>query len=313
MRNAWIAIGLCVCTAAQAQEVKEVKQDFGKQEEVKKVEWKAAASVGFSAAFGNTNLITLTGGGKVSRNDGKNKVALQIDGLYSAQKALRLRSGVAAASSVNDLDDSFDFGNPTAGSLLASLRYDRFFTKNNSVYATIYGGLDEPAAKKAIAGGQAGYARQIVKTRMHTLSGEAGYDFTYFDYATPTAPPPGFENTVLLHSGRLFLGYSLAIRDNTSLDASVEGLINFNSAHIGDQDFGAGQASRVLGKLAFTTQIWKPLSLRVAETVKFNNAPGLNAKLPPIAAGSGFVYPDQFKYNSKVDSLTELSLVITFI
>jgi len=290
--------------AAHAQ-APEIKQEFGKVEEVKTVVWKASASAGFSISTGNASVFTLSGGATASRNDGKNKIAFGIKGIY----------GLTDIAVVNDLngnkvvDDNSELTNQnktTAAFLLGNFRYDRFFTTNNSGYISLNAGLDLPASKRFFGGGQIGYARQLVKTQMHLLSGELGYDLNYTNYLIPETPPATFAEHVVLHSGRLYLGYVLTVGTHTSVEANVEALINFNVAHIGDRDVGVGEASRVNGQLAFTTKIWKPLSLRAASTLRYNNAPGLTTLFPfaPDFAG---------RYNQKLDTLTELQLVVNFI
>jgi hypothetical protein len=196
----------------------------------------------------------------------------------------------------------------TSGFFQSRLRYDRFFSTNNMGYVTVLAGLDRPAAKRAFVGGQLGYARQLVKTTMHLLAGEIGYDGVFINYIEPMPLPPAFVDNVFLHSLRLYVGYVLTVREHTTLDVNVEGLINLNSAHIGDQDFGPGEASRVNGKLAFTTKIWRPMSLRAATNLRFNNAPGLNTQIPLLPT-----YMGSYRYNQKLDTLTELSLIVNFI
>ena len=58
--------------ASAQDQVPVVKQEFGKQEEVKEVIWKASASAGFSISTGNASVMTLSGGATASRNDGAN-------------------------------------------------------------------------------------------------------------------------------------------------------------------------------------------------------------------------------------------------
>lgn len=290
--------------SAQAQPV-EVKQDFGKFEEVKEVTWKASASAGFSLSTGNASVITVSGGATVSRKDPKNKIALGIKGLYGLTDLAVFTD--LNSNKVADSDDELSVDRKTtAALLLGTFRYDRFFTPNNSLYLTVNAGLDIPASKRFTGGGQIGYARQLVSSKMHLLSTELGYDFNYTNYLTPDTPPANFQEHVILHSGRLFLGYVLSVADHTTVEANVEALINFNVAHIGDRDVGVGEASRVNGQLAFTTKVWKSLSLRAASSLRFNNAPGLTTQFPfdPNFAG---------RYNQKLDTLTELQLVVNFI
>lgn len=297
---------LFLAGSAHAQDqVVAVKQEFGKQEEVKEVIWKAAASAGFSISTGNASVMTFSGGFNASRNDGSNKIALGLKGIYG------LTDIAVFADSDGDMKASLNSEltverKRTAALLLGTFRYDRFFSKNNTGYIMASAGLDLPASKEFMGGGQIGYARQIVNTKMHLLSAELGYDFNYTRYIVPEAPPTNFEQNVFLHSARLYAGYVLSVADHTTVEANLEALVNFNVARIGDRDVAAGQATRVNGQLAFTTKIWKALSLRAATMLRYNNAPGLTTLYPFAADFPG-------RYNQKLDTLTELQLVVNFI
>jgi putative salt-induced outer membrane protein YdiY len=296
---------LCLLGSSAWAQAPEVKQEFAKQEEVKQVVWKASASAGFSISTGNASVTTLSGGANISRNDGANKIAFAAKGLY----------GLTDLPVLTDLDGDKLVGSDaelgserktTAGLFLAALRYDRFFSKNNSGYIALNGGLDYPASKDFLGGGQIGYARQILNTKMHLLSGELGYDLNYTRFRAPDPIPATFQADLLLHSGRIFLGYVMSVADHTTIEANVEALINFNVAKIGDRDVDPGAASRINGQLAFTTKVWKALSLRAAASLRYNNAPGLTTAFPFKPD-----YPN--RYNQKLDTLTELALVVNFI
>lgn len=297
--------GVLLLSASAYAQVVEVKQVFGKLEEVPAVAWKASASAGFSISTGNASVTTLSGGFMASRNDGTNKIALGLKGIYGLTDLSAFTDGNGNMVADNDTELEVT-RKTTAALLLGTFRYDRFFSKSNSGYITASAGLDSPASKRFMGGGQIGYARQIVNTKMHLLSAELGYDFNYTNYVTPEVAPAGFTENVLLHSARIFAGYILSVADHTTVEANVEALINFNVAHIGDRDVGAGQATRVNGQLAFTTKVWKALSLRASSMLRYNNAPGLTTLFPfaPDFAG---------RYNQKLDTLTELQLVVNFI
>jgi hypothetical protein len=264
-------------------------------------------NLGFSATSGNSNVISLTGGANISRDDGKNKVALVVDGVYGFSQALMYSNPTAMMNmlAVTPADVTTQ-QTTTAAFLNAKLRYDRFFTMNNSGYVAVLSGFDFPASLQAKAEGQIGYARQLVKTPMHQVSAELGYDFTYNRLIPPDMPPPTFESDVFIHSARLFLGYLLTISTHTSLRASVEALINVNGVFVGDREVDPGLASRVNGKVEFTTKIWRPLAFRAAFTARFNNAPALNTDL-------NYDPNNPARYNVPWDTLTEIGLLVQFL
>jgi hypothetical protein len=275
------------------------KYDFGKQEQPKaKVEWKASAQIGLMATTGNSQSVNLSGGISASRNDGKNKVALDVTGAFGRSEVLTV---VTAPNPVAGMQLDFQ-PKITAANALAKLRYDRFFTTNNSGYVSAFVGLDYPAGKDLLGGGQIGYARQIVHTPKNLLSGEVGYDISFVDFVTPEG------SHTLLHSARLFLGYVLTINDSTALTASVEALINGNPVDIAGNHYGFADASRVIGKASITTRLWKNLSFRFSFTARFDNAPAA------VPLPSGFTPPPGFQLLAdRLDTLSEASLVITFL
>jgi putative salt-induced outer membrane protein YdiY len=160
--------------------------------EVKEVEWKASASAGFTLAAGNANVMTLSGSANASRNDGKNLIALDLTGLYALTTLPKLLDRDSMGGTLYDgltgngiVDSAEEVGSEskvTAGFFLFKGRYDRFFTTNNAGYLAAFAGLDIPASKKAIFGGQLGYSRQLFKTKLHELKAELGVDTTYNSY-----------------------------------------------------------------------------------------------------------------------------------
>ena len=155
--------------ALAQDQVPVVKQEFGKQEEVKEVIWKASASAGFSISTGNASVMTLSGGANASRNDGTNKIALGIKGIYGVTDIVVFTdaNGNKVADDESELTVDrkrtaalFSVHSATTGS----------FSKNNTGYLMASAGLDLPASKQFMGGGQIGYSRQIINTKMHLSS-----------------------------------------------------------------------------------------------------------------------------------------------
>lgn len=334
---------------------------FVEQKEVKTVEWKAAASAGFTLAAGNANVLTMSGGANFSRNDGKNLVALDLSGVYALTTVPRLLdrdsagAACAAAATTNGCNGIIDRGEelgsqstPTAGFLLIKLRYDRFFSVNNAGFLSAFAGLDIPASKKAIFGGQLGYSRQLFKTKLHQLKAELGTDLTYNSYIL--AEGTSGNDSLFLASARLFVGYALTLGENTQVSLSAESLINLNTATIVERRAEAADATRVNAAAALTTKVWKRLSFRFALGMRYDNcpAPNPNPNLKFAAYSTGVFNPAaggvaasglitevscssqeraiedgggtaqdlsiyRVKYNQKLDLLTEANLVFSFL
>lgn len=299
-----VAVGLLAGSAQPAAaQAPDPKFDFEKPAEVKEkaeVEWKASANAGVIVTTGNSNTVTVNGGLEASRFDGKNKVQAKLAGAY-AESTVLVANDIDGDGQIDGDGEVANETNTTAANLIGKLRYDRFITTNNSLYLSALAGLDRPASKEVFAGGQVGYSRQIVKNETHEVLGEAGYDFTWVRYLNSP------DRDVYLHSARLFLGYTLTPTDATTIGASVEALVNFNPVTIGGRDVGAGEATRVNGNLSLTTKVWSFINFRAAFSVRYDNAPSLRQTLDlPYA-------PGYTPFAEKIDTMTELGLIINFI
>jgi len=275
---------------------------YGKYEEKKTVEWKATASAGLLLSTGNSNQLSFSAAVMGSRHDGKNKLQLDVSGAYA-------RATIVSANDVNMnglIDDASEVRRDSATSTAlwnAKLRYDRFFSENNVGYITAFAWGNTPAGKKVVAGGQIGYSRQLYKNEMHLLVAELGYDFSYERYTT------GNNLDYYLHSLRAYLGYNLSLSKDTSFLVDVEYLGNMNpydgpySARV-----GAFEDSRINGRVALTTRIWKKLSFRIAFTAKFDNVPAPAATIGGLKFGPNYLPPSE-----KLDTITDASLVVSFL
>lgn len=350
----WTLCGALVCAASIAHaQVPQAEQFQGKYtfveaKEVKKVEWKASASAGFTLASGNSNILTISGGANASRNDGKNLLTLDLNGVYGLTTLPKLYDRtltggpcptmMAPAECNGQVDNSNEVGSETkttAGFLLFKGRYDRFFTTNNAGFLSGYVGTDFTASKKVNTGAQLGYSRQLFKTKLHELKAELGMDYNYINYILPEGTVD--SNNVHLASARLFVQYGLTLGENTQFGAKAESLINLNPATIVERRAQAADATRVNAGMFLSTKIWGRLSFRIAFNLRYDNCPAPNANfkfaayskpLPTdVSCGSleklledpsnGYTPQDlsiyRVKYNQKLDTLTEANLVFSFL
>ena len=195
-------------------------------------------------------------------------------------------------------------------------RYDRFVTTNNSIYASGQAAADRIAGKEFFGGGQVGYSRQLLKTDMHTLVAELGYDYSYESYVQQ---PSKTIDPVSIHSARMFVGESLKLTPETGANASVETFVNLNketnaldASNGGARGVDPFHDTRVIGKVGFTTTLRKRLSVGAGVTVRYDQNP---APLPiPSGSPAGAVYAAGFvPFAHHTDFLTELNLVYTFL
>jgi large conductance mechanosensitive channel len=300
---------------------------YGKPEEIKAdapppppVEWKALAKGGMSMTTGNSQTTNGTLALTVSRKANGNRFSFDAAMAYGTSNVL--------ASQVTQVPDPND---PTmmvavvsgierrqvtsTNNWLSKARYDRFFTANNSGYASALAGADPVAGKSFAGGGQIGYSRQLVKNDVHLLVSEIGYDYSYERYVQQ---PMRAIDPVSIHSARLFVGETMKVSPTSGATASVEALFNLNreakalNAGTGQPGVGAFKDTRVVGKVGLTTTVLARLSVGLGFTLRYDQNPPPR----PIPSGTpaGIPYLAGFQpFSDKLDTLAEATLIYTFI
>lgn len=284
---------------------------YGKVEdapEVKKAVWKASAQAGLLLATGNSNSLTVSGGGSVSRVDARNKLALDVEARFGQTTTLGPRAGLTPLADGNVPIASYDdIVSNTAISTQywgVKLRYDRFFSKNNLGYIVGQAMGDDPAGKHVFGGGQIGYSRQLYKSERNELLAELGYDFTFVVFTKADT------SAVYIHSLRAFLGYNLTLSKDTAINTGIEGLFNLNTyASPGFPDpITPFQDARVNFKTALNTRLHKNVSFRFSFKVRFDNVPAPRAAIPGADFVGGFT-----PLAETVDTLSEAALIVNFL
>jgi len=292
------ALGVALAHPAQAGDP---KFEYKSVEEVKKVEWKVSAQAGLVLNTGNANTLAFSASGFASRNDGKNKLTLDVGGTYA-------RATLVSATDANmdgsiSADEISRNESTTAELWNVRLRYDRFLSLNNSLYVSALAGGNRPAGKNVTAGGQVGYARQLYKSDVHLLSAELGIDYSYENLVADT---PDLH----IASLRAFLGYGITLSKDTLIAVDVEVLCNLNPL----DNVGAGRKAssfedtRVNGRASLTTRLYKALNFRLAFTARFDNVPSPLGKIGGLPFAPGFQ-----PVAEKLDTITDASLVVNFL
>lgn len=299
------AMAVMTATAGTAAAQTEPKFEFGKQADAKKVQWKMSTQAGLIYSTGNSRNISVSGGLDLSRDDGKNRFTFAGNGAYvrTTQLVINNLNGDAFITPNEIVDQALT----TTALWAAKARYDRFFTPRNTFFATAGVLGNRPAGKIVVLAGQAGYSRLIHKGKRDELVGEGGYDFTF-------ERDIGGVPDLFIHSLRLFLGLNVKISETTNFNASVEALLNLNPekgpALTRLANIAPFQDTRIVGKAAISTKLWKILSLRVSFHARYDNAPAPRAT-PAIPAGTTYTGPPLLA--SPIDTLTEVALVATIL
>lgn len=272
---------------------------FGSHDDVKDVkvvEWAAAAEAGVVLTTGNSETTTATGGFKVSRKDGADKLAIEASGAYA-------KSGVRV---IQDLNGNGLIDNPSeittqetvsAETLQSKLRYDRFLTEFNSLFIAALASRDIPAGKESAFGGQLGYSRQLYKSTTAETVGEIGYDFSRETLTTGTA------NSI--HSARGFVGHKATLIEGTQLDTSLELLSNVNRETLPTgKDGGPFKDTRINFRISVQAKIGLNMAIQMAFEARYDNRPGpMQIKM----LAPGFV-PEA----DSLDTIMKASFIYTF-
>jgi hypothetical protein len=292
----WLATAPGLAAAADP------KFEYGKKEDVKKVEWLASAQAGMVMTSGNSRTTTISAGATASRKAGDNKLAVEANAAY-------VKNDILVAVDVNGDGRISENEIATAESTTSEFwaikaRYDRFFTEHNSGYVTAKLSADEPAGKDLVAGGQIGYSRQLYKSGMHELLAEAGYDFSHEDYVTPDASG---DDTVQIHSLRVFAGYNATLSSSTTVNLALEALINLNEEETPTGTIDPLDDTRFTGKISVASKLTDDVSLRFGFTARYDSAPAARAPF-------GLPYADGFlPLADKLDTTTELAVIVNLL
>jgi hypothetical protein len=311
-----VGAALLLPTAVFAQT--DPKFAFAKPEEVKTVEWKAQAKGGILLTTGNSQSQNATLSLSASRRDGNNRLALD-GGLAYGRSNIRVPVLAAPDPTMPGMPPTITGIDrrevTTTNNWIVKGRYDRFFTANNSGYASGQAAADQIAGKSFYGGGQAGYSRQVLKNDVHLLVAEIGYDFSHERYVQQ---PGKTLDPVSVHSARLFVGDTLKLSTATGFTASVEAFFNLNkegkalNVNTGQPGVDPFKDTRVVGKAGITTTLLKSLSIAFMFTLRYDQNP---APLPiPSGSPAGSVFAADFlPFAEKTDTLTDIMLIYTFL
>ena len=276
------------------------KFEYGKVDDLKdivKPKWLATGELGMLFTTGNSDSTSITGGFKVSRKAGDNKVSVEASGTY-AKSGLRVLDDKNGNGTIDDASEIKTVESVTAETLFGKARYDRFLTSLNSLFVAALASRDLPAGKQSVYGGQVGYSRSLYKSKTAETVAEIGYDYSREDLV-------GEGDPISIHSIRGFLGHKAAMTPGADLDASIEALTNLNHETLPTgKDGSAFNDTRVNMKIALSAKIGFNLAAQTSFEAHYDNRPG------PLAVKSlavGFV-PEA----SSLDTIMKVSLIYTF-
>ena len=207
--------------------------DSVRAEELPAKRWHDQAELSFVQTGGNTDVTTLSL---------KNLLT------YRVSRSLSLSWKVEALNSMKS-------GTQTAERYLTELRGDYLITQRMYGIATTAWLRDRFAGIDAHYDGALGVGYRFLDGPRHTLTGEAGLNYTYEQYINNTSDDyPG---------SRLFGKYQFAITEKNSVSQSLE--------YLQDLELIRGQVLH--SETALTAALTDLFSLKASYTVRFNSKP----------------------------------------
>ncbi|MEY4509197.1 MAG: hypothetical protein RLZZ450_1319 [Pseudomonadota bacterium] len=188
----------------------------------------------------------------------------------------------------------------TAGNVVARARYDLFLSQLDAVFVAMAPRRDVFAGLQLRLQNQVGYLRNLYyPSDAHRIWSEIGYDLTYDNIgkvkggttgsAPTTAAPSSGSNTkrcdkendtCLVHSARLFLGYTNRLSPTANLSLGVENLIDFiNPGNL-----------RVNGLVELTSSITQTFKLGLQSRFLYDRQPVENTEKYDVIAVAQLVY-----------------------
>ena len=122
-------------------------------------------------------------------------------------------------------------------------------------------------------------------------------------------------DAVAIHSARLYVGELFSLTKETGITGGLEALFNLNKEQALDASDSTGATkgvsafkdTRLIGKVGLTTVLHKSLSFGFGFTLKYDQNPA------PRPSGGAMLAADFQPFSDKVDTLTEASLLYTFL
>lgn len=259
--------------------------------------WAVDAQAGLVMSTGNGQATSLSAGAEGAWQSDNNKIGIGLGGAYA-------RAGFVVtndADSDGDIDaDEYErVSRTTTRSMNVIARYDRLVSDNNALFVSALAATNEPAAKKFVGGVQVGYGRNLLRSKVHRIVADTGYDLSF---ETPIAGATFASHSLL---GRL--RYEGKLSPDSALGASLEALINLNKLNTPGGTTDRFRDRRTTSRLSITTRVHRDLRFRFAFEASHDSRPSLLAATN-LPFESGFEPRAQ-----KLDTKTTAVLIVSFL
>ena len=210
------------------------------------------ADLGATWTSGNTETLAVTAAGHAAHTWDDNKLGLEVLVNYG-----RSIVDTNADTFLDQTERDVGFVD-SAGHYAADLRYDRFLSDTNSIYALAGALSDRFAGYQSRIHGQVGFAHYFVRNDRTEFSGELGFDVANEDYVVGVSP-----NSDLIYAVREMLGVKHKFNDDVAIEEKIEAYENVED--ISD--------TRVLNGIALTSNVSGKVAIKLSHTLAFDNVP----------------------------------------
>lgn len=222
-------------------------------EAAEKPETHVTGELGGSYVSGNANFYTVNGLLNASHKVKMNKVSAVAGVNVGGAKVTDLD-----ADGVPDLDPEDVEFTESARRLYADLRYDRFLSDKDSVYA-LAGAFHDPFVGYDLRSHeQLGYSRLLVKNDKTEFRGELGADLAQENYVEGI--DPNYQNIL---AARVLLGLNQKFNDKVSFSDVFETYENVLTP----------EDVRILNTAALTSTLSGKFSIKLSHALIFDNVP----------------------------------------
>jgi hypothetical protein len=271
--------------------------------------WDVQGKAGLLVSGGNSQSVSASASLSAAHTWDSNRFLIE-GGLAYVRTTITVVNDANGNGTIDGPNEIDSIAQATSKAANLKARYDRFFggADQNSGFISGRVASDPPAGKQILGGGQLGYSRLLFKSDRFETTGELGYDFTYEkDEDAPPVIVPG----VSIHSLRGFVQETVRFPPQFGASAKVEVLGNMNAETAPNEDgsdtVGSFKDIRVNGNVTFTATVSSKVSIALGFTARYDMAPSLRPAL-------GIPYAATYRpFADKVDTLTELSVVVNFL
>ncbi len=230
-------------------------------EAVEEADTDLSAELGGAYVSGNAIYLSLNASVALAHKWTMNKLALTGGANYSSGKIDGDGDGT-----LSDAERSVA-NQELAKKFYGDLRYDRYLTDKDALYAWVGAMHDPYAGYSARVHEQIGYARTLADSDATKLGAEVGIDWAEEFFTEAQAEGTDFLETSTTYenvlAGRLGVTFSHAFNDSVSFSDNAETYVNV----VNPAD------TRVLNTAALTSKLSDVFSLKVSNQLTFDNVP----------------------------------------